>query len=304
MTGGGGFVGTFLRAHLEASGDEVIAPFVDITQPSEIGAAIRDAQPDAVYHLAGQADVGRSWADPAETFTINALGTLNVVVAASQLATPPRVLVVSSGEVYGVISPDELPVRESHALRPASPYGASKASAEMAALQAFYGRRTPVIVARPFNHIGPGQSDAFVVSAVARAIAEAEATGRDEIAVGNLDAARDFSDVRDVVRAYRACIDCGTPGATYNVCSGVAVPIRDLVARLVALAARPILVSIDPDRLRPADVPVIYGDASRLRTDTGWSPIHALDEALESTLQWWRQRVAERATDPEPTPPA
>lgn len=291
MTGGGGFVGSFLRAHLEASGDEVIDPFVDITEPALIAAAIRDAAPDAVYHLAGQADVGRSWADPAETFTINALGTLNVVAAVCHLASPPRVLVVSSGEVYGMIAPDELPVRESHILRPASPYGASKASAELAALQAFHGRQIPVIVARPFNHIGPGQSDAFVVSAVARAIAEAEVTGLDEIAVGNLEAARDFSDVRDVVRAYRACVERGTPGVTYNVCSGVAVPIRDLVDRLVAFADRPIRVTIDPDRFRPSDVPVIYGDSSRLRAGTGWSPIHPLDEALEATLHWWRARV-------------
>ena len=291
VTGGGGFVGSFLCAHLAASGDEVIAPFVDITEPALIAAAIREAAPDAVYHLAGQADVSRSWADPAETFTINVLGTLNVVSAVCQLRMKPRVLIVSSGEVYGLIAPDELPVRETHILRPASPYGASKAAGELAALQAFHGQQVPVIDARPFNHIGPGQSDAFVVSAVARAIAEAEAAGSEEIAVGNLAAARDFSDVRDVVRAYRSCVERGTAGATYNVCSGTAVPISELVDRLIALAERPLRVTVDPERFRPSDVPVIFGDSSRLRADTGWTAVHALDDALAATLHWWRQRV-------------
>ena len=295
VTGGNGFVGTFLCAHLEASGDDVVAPFIDITRPEAIATAIKEAAPDAIYHLAGQADVGRSWVDPAETFTVNALGTLNVVTAAVALETVPRVIVVSSGEVYGQIAPDELPVRETHVLRPASPYGASKAAAELAALQAFHGRRLPVIVARPFNHVGPGQSDAFVVSSVAKAIAEAESSGGDEILVGNLAAARDFTDVRDVVRAYRACVERGRPGETYNVCSGTAVPIAELVERMVGLATRPLRITIDPSRFRPLDVPVIFGDSSQLRADTGWSPIHALDEALAATLQWWRERVTAAA---------
>ena len=291
MTGGGGFVGAFLCAHLKASGDEVIAPFVDVTDPDAIDATIREAAPDAIYHLAGQADVGRSWDHPHETFTVNALGTLNVISAVSRLAAPPRVVVVSSGEVYGPNASDRAPLQEDRLLRPASPYGASKAAAEIVARQAFDGRGVPVFIARPFNHVGPGQSDAFVVSAVARAIAEAERDGRDEISIGNLAAARDFSDVRDVVRAYRACVTNGTPGATYNVCSGTAVPIGELVERLLSQACRPMRAVVDPDRFRPLEVPVIVGDATRLRADTGWAPIHDLDDALVQTLAWWRERV-------------
>ena len=287
-----GSSGRFLCAHLLASGDEVIAPFADITDPAAIAEAVHAASPEAIYHLAGQADVGRSWQHPGETFAVNALGTLNVVTAARSVATPPRVLVVSSGEVYGAIAPDELPVRESHVLRPATPYGASKASAELVALQAFHSGHLPVIVARPFNHVGPGQSEAFVVSAVAKAIAEAERDGVDEIAVGNLSAARDFSDVRDVVRAYRSCVERGTAGATYNVCSGRAVVIRDVVDRLIALSSRPLVVRVDPDRFRPSEVPVVFGDASRLHADTGWAPTHGLDDALADTLAWWRGRLS------------
>ena len=292
VTGGGGFVGGFLRAHLIDCGDEVFDPFVDVTDAGALADALADAQPDAVYHLAGQADVAKSWTDPASTFAVNAVGTLNLITAVTHQDRPPRTIIVSSGEVYGRVSPDEIPVREDRLVRPASPYGASKASAELVALQAFFGRGVPVIVARPFNHIGPGQSEAFVVSAIARQIAEAERDGGSELRVGNLAAKRDFTDVRDVVRAYRACVERGTPGTTYNVCSGVAVPISDLVERMAAMADRPLSVVVDPDRFRPSDVPEIRGDNTRLRTDTGWSPTHSLDEALAATVAWWRERLA------------
>lgn len=295
ITGASGFVGGFLGRHLRESGDVVVDPFVDLSDTAALWHAIAAARPDAIYHLAGQADVGRSWDTPSETYQINTIGTANVIEGAARAGTNPTVLIVSSGEVYGRVETADLPVTEEHALRPTTPYGASKAAAELVALQAFWGRSLPVIVARPFNHIGPGQSDAFVVSALARQIAEAERDPARDLCVGNLAAARDFSDVRDVVRAYRACVSQGTPGRVYNVCSGVAVPIRDVVDRLLAMARRPIRMTVDPSRVRAVDVAEVRGDASRVRADTAWVPVHGLDEGLAAVLDWWRIRVTEAA---------
>lgn len=292
VTGGSGFVGGFLRAHLESCGDEVVDPFIELSDTAMLTDAIVAAAPEVVYHLAGQADVGRSWRDPVETWEVNVVGTVRLLEAVRCCTVVPRVVVVSSAEVYGRVRPDELPVRESHAVRPVTPYGASKAAAELAALQAVEGSGVPVMVARPFNHVGPGQSDGFLVSAVARQIAEAEASGADHLAVGNLDAARDFSDVRDVVRAYRCLAADGRAGAVYNVCSGVAVPVRSVVDRLLAMADRPLEIRVDAARLRPVEVPEVRGDASLLRHDTGWEPVHALDDALLGCLAWWRERTA------------
>ena len=291
VTGGRGFVGGFLRAHLESCGDVVVDPFIELADTGALTDAVVSAAPDVVYHLAGQADVARSWRDPVETWEINALGTVRLLEAVRRCAVVPRVVVVSSAEVYGHVRPDALPVTEGHPVRPVTPYGASKAAAELAALQAAEGGGVPVVVARPFNHIGPGQSDAFLVSAVARQIAEAEVSGADHISVGSLEAARDFTDVRDVVRAYRCCATDGRSGSVYKVCSGVAVPVREVVDRLLSFAARPLVTAVDPDRLRPVDVPEVRGDASRLRADTGWAPTHELDEALAACLGWWRDRL-------------
>ena len=295
VTGATGFVGGFLGRHLRACGDEVVDPFVDLADTDSLWAAIAAARPDALYHVAGQADVSRSWKEPAETYQINAIGTANVIEGAVRAGSDPTVLVVSSGEVYGRVESADLPVNEDHPLRPTTPYGASKAAAELIALQAHWGRALPVIVARPFNHIGPGQSDAFVVSAMARQIAEAERDADPELCVGNLAPARDFSDVRDVVRAYRACVMSGTPGRIYNVCSGVAVPIHDVVDRLIAMAHGTLRVVVDPSRVRPTDIAEIRGDASRVRADTGWIPVHGLDEGLADVLDWWRERISRSA---------
>lgn len=292
LTGGGGFVGRYLIEHLNAAGDEVFAPFVDITDARALTDAIGEVAPDAVYHLAGQADVGRSWEEPGSTFQVNVMGTLNVVEAVRKLQIPARTVIVSSGEVYGRVTPDELPIAESHPMRPVSPYGASKAAAEIAANQAFDGRGIPVMVMRPFNHIGAGQSPAFAISAFAKQIAEVERNGSGQLMVGNLSATRDFTDVRDVVRAYRCAAVLGRAGATYNVCSGVDIAISEIVERLVSFAENPIEVVIDPTRMRPSDQPAVRGDATRLRADTGWAPIYPIDDALRAALQWWRAELS------------
>ena len=291
VTGGNGFVGEFLQEHLRENNDEIVAPFIDLADRGALRESFAAAAPDVIYHLAGQANVGRSWDDSSETFSVNALGTLHVVEAAASLPHVPRFVLVSSGEVYGVVPPDECPVSEGRVPAPSNPYGASKLAAEIIALQTWRARGLPVIVTRPFNHIGPGQTDGFLVSAVARRIAEAERDEQPTIQVGNLSAVRAFSNVRDIVRAYRALACRGVPGTTYNVGSGIGTRTADIVQQLIELAKRPLSLVTDPGFARPSDNPVLVADVGRLKHDTGWEPRFGVGEALVQTLEWWRNRV-------------
>jgi GDP-4-dehydro-6-deoxy-D-mannose reductase len=294
VTGGHGFVGRFLCAHLAESGDEVVAPHaddLDVTDVEATRAALADAAPDAVYHLAGIASVAESWRAPGPVFAVNAGGTLAVLDAAHALPTVPRVLLVGSAEVYGRVSPEALPIDEDEPLVPVTPYAASKAAAELVGVQAFHGWGVPVIRARPFNHIGPGQSPDFAVPAFARRIVDAVRTGATSLAVGNLGARRDFTDVRDVVRAYRLLVLSGEPGAAYNVCSGRDVAMEDVVRRLLAAADADLALEVDPALLRPVDVPVLRGDAGRLHAATGWEPTISLDRSLADVLDEVRTHV-------------
>ena len=296
VTGGLGFVGRHLIDHLTACGDEVTTldrhgdhP-VDILDPAALDGAIAAAAPDAVYHLAGWADVGASWADPVGVLRVNAEGTLHVLRACAR-ASVDRVLSVASADVYGVVTEDDLPLTEDSPLRPTSPYAASKVAADALAHQAFLGHGLAVIRVRPFNHLGPGQSEQFVAPALAARIARAERDGLDSIAVGNLSARRDMTDVRDVVRAYRLLIERGDPGEVYNVCTGTDIAIQDLADRLVAMAARRIELTPDPSLLRPVDLPVLRGDAAKLRTRTGWTPSLSVEQTLADLLDDMRSRV-------------
>jgi GDP-4-dehydro-6-deoxy-D-mannose reductase len=294
VTGAAGFVGRHLVAQLEAAGDEVIETDreqgLDILDLDGLAALYGDGRPEVVYHLAGQADVGGSWSRPVETFRVNAEGTMNVLLAAAD-AGVDRVLAVASADVYGQVPTDELPIGEDRPLRPHSPYGASKAAADLIALQAHLGRGLGVIRARPFNHLGPGQSDRFVASALASRIAHNELDGGDRIPVGDLTPRRDFTDVRDVVRAYRLLVERGEPGEAYNVCSGTDVSVQEIADRLVALADLPMTLATDPDLLRPVDTPVLRGDPTRLREATGWTPEIPLEQTLADVLDDWRKRV-------------
>lgn len=296
ITGGLGFVGRHLADHLRACGDEVITidrhtvPAVDITDRDGTFAAISDARPEAVYHLAGWADVGGSWRDPYTVLRVNGEGTLNVLEAC-RAAGVERVLAVASADVYGVVTEDELPLDETAPLRPTSPYAASKLAADALAQQAFLGHGLAVIRVRPFNHLGPGQSEQFVAPALAARIARAERDGAEAITVGNLSARRDFTDVRDIVRAYRAIVTDGTPGEVYNVCSGQDLAIQVLADHLVSLAARPIELRPDPELMRPADLPVLRGDASKLARATGWAPNIPIEQTLADLLDDLRARV-------------
>lgn len=292
VTGATGFVGPHLVDHLRAAGDDVVGlddGVVEICDPQAVTAWIAGHRPEVVYHLAGWADVGGSWAAPQQAFRVNAEGTLNVLQAALE-AGCARVLVVSSADVYGIVDESLLPITEEHPLRPVSPYAVSKVAADYLGLQAWLGRGLEAIRVRAFNHLGPGQSARFVAPAIASRIAANERDGSDEVPVGNLAARRDITDVRDVVRAYRLLAEHAEPGEAYNVCSGVDVEIADLAHRLLAMAKRPMRLVVDPERQRPVDVPVLRGDCSKLQAATGWRPEIPLDQTLADVLDDWRSQ--------------
>ncbi|HCV36515.1 MAG TPA: GDP-mannose 4,6-dehydratase [Acidimicrobiaceae bacterium] len=302
VTGAAGFVGQYLVAHLCDSGDEVVETDrshggPDVLDADALLALVADAAPEVVFHLAGQADVGRSWTTPAETLRVNVEGTFNVLVAARE-AGVSRVVTVTSADVYGAVDPIDLPISESVPLRPVSPYAVSKAAADMVAEQAHLGFGQDVVRARSFNHLGPGQSDRFVCPAIASRIAANELSGDDEVPVGDLTPLRDFSDVRDVVRAYRMLAVDGRAGVAYNVCSGMAVPISDVAEHLVALATRPMRLVPDPELFRPVEVPELCGDSTVLQADTGWEPRSDLSETLADVMADWRTRVSSESQVP------
>lgn len=293
ITGAAGFVGRHLHRHLEELGDQVTA--VDRDGPDLLDSdgfrrLMADVQPDAVYHLGGLSDVGGSWSLPLETFRANAEGTLNVLQACVK-ARVGRVLVISSADVYGKVRLSELPLTEDAPLRPVSPYAASKIAADYLGHQAFMGYGLEVLRVRAFNHLGPGQTNRFVAPALAERIALNELEGREVVPVGNLTPRRDFTDVRDVVRAYRLLIEHGDPGEAYNVCSGVDIAISELADRLVGMAARPMRLEEDQALQRPVDVPVLRGDATKLQKATDWSPRIDIDQTLADILAEWRSRV-------------
>lgn len=295
ITGAGGFVGAHLVAHLENAGDEAIptdrsTDGLDILDAPALLERLRAVRPDVVYHLAGASDVGGSWSTPQLTFRANAEGTLNVLWAARE-ARVERVLTVGSADVYGKVSPDELPLTESSPLRPTSPYAASKVAAEAVAQQAHLGFHQHVVTARPFNHLGPGQSTRFVAPALAERIARNELDGEHELKVGNLSPRRDFTDVRDVVRAYRMLMVDGRAGQIYNVCSGTAIAVEDLARLLLESSVTEQSLVADPDLQRAVDIPVLLGDCSPLVTDTGWRPEMALHTTLSDLLDDMRRRV-------------
>ena len=305
VTGAGGFVGQTLVAHLEAAGDEVVgldrAGGPDITD----GAAVREAfarhRPDAVYHLAAVTHIGASWDAPLEVFRINAEGTLNVL-AACAAAEVGRVLVVGSADEYGAVRPEDLPLTEEAPLRPLTPYGASKVAAEYLALQSFLGNGLPVIRVRAFNHSGRNQPDRFMIPGLARRIAAAERDGRKEIPIGSVEPVRDFTNVDDVVVAYRLLVERGEPGEVYNVCSGVGRSVAEVAEHLLGLARHAIELVPDPALMRPVEVPRLVGDNRRLREATGWAPTISFEDTLAAILDRWRSEDSATSSGPRTEP--
>jgi len=289
VTGSSGFVGTHLVPYLRSHGDEVVTidrtgtPAVDVTDAAEVREVLRAARPDAVYHLAALSHVGQSLDAPETVFRVNALGALNVLRACTD-AGVGRVVVAGSADEYGSVGPEELPLTEESPIRPITPYGASKAAADVLALQAFLGDGLGTLRVRAFNHTGPGQSASMLVPGLARRIADAERDERHKVSVGRVDVVRDLSDVRDVVRAYRLLVEHGTPGEAYNVCSGRGVSVREVADVMLAMSDAPLELVVDPELVRPVDVPRLVGDPARLRAATGWEPEIPLDETLRDVL--------------------
>jgi len=295
ITGGQGFVGRHLVHHLRDAGDEVFVADreVDVTDRVALGATMVERRPDVVYHLAAMTSVAESWKHPAEYTRVNVLGTAHVLDAAHEVVPEARVVVVSSAEVYGIVREEDLPLRETSPTVPANPYSTSKLEAELVAREAVRTRHQAVVVARPFNHIGPGQSPTFVVPALVQRMLEATAAGRHFIMVGDLSARRDFSDVRDVVRAYRLLAQWGRPGEAYNVCSGHDVAIGDIAQELRRAINPGLEMLVDPDLLRPVEIPVSRGSSDKLHEATGWEPAFSLAQSLSDVIAAQRDRASD-----------
>ena len=305
VTGAAGFAGSHLIDLLARGGASIVAwhrpggsppldgaaarwEAVDLLDRAQVQAAIDRARPAAVYHCAGAAHVGRAWDSTAPTFATNVRGTHHVLQAIERAGIAARVMVPSSALVYA--SADQA-LSEEHALRPSSPYGLSKLAQEMLAIKA--NGALAVTIARPFNHVGPRQDPYFVASGFARRIADIERGGwAPEISVGNLDARRDLTDVRDTVRAYQLILERGRPGRPSHVCSGTAITIRELLDRMIARARVPVEVKIDPARYRPNDTPLLLGDPRRLRDELGWTPEIPIEQTLDDLLEYWRNKTS------------
>jgi GDP-4-dehydro-6-deoxy-D-mannose reductase len=293
VTGGAGFAGQHLVPLL---GGDPIAPTrdeLDLLDADAVRAAVRSARPARVFHLAALASVGHSWRAPREVLEANVATTVNLLEAVRQEAPKAAVVLVSSGEVYG--PPESLPVDESARLRPQNPYAVSKAACDLLGGQYADAHGLRIVRMRAFNHAGPGQSDDYVVGTLARQVAEAEVAGAPEalLRTGNPDAARDFTDVRDVVRAYVAAAEL-EPGA-YNVCSGQTATVRDLIAMVSESARIPVRHEVDPERMRPHDVPEVRGSAQLLRAASDWTPEIPLARTVADALDAWRAQL--RNTD-------
>jgi GDP-4-dehydro-6-deoxy-D-mannose reductase len=292
VTGAAGFVGRRLLPRLARAGWEVTGTDreVDVADPEAVGAALSRARPDLVVHLAAVSSVAASRRDPQETYRVNFLGTRALLAGAARAAPAARVILASTGDVYGSAQPGAPPFREDCPLRPRSPYARTKAAADLLGAE-YAARGLDVVRARLFNHTGPGQSDAFVLASFARQAAEIAAGRREpRLRVGNLDSVRDFLDVDDVLEAYVALADRALAAGVYNVASGVPVRIGDALEAILRAAGIEATVEVDPERVRPADRSV--GDASRLRLASGWAPRTPFARTLERVVADWRERIS------------
>ncbi len=312
ITGIAGFAGShlaeYLLAHtgLEVSGiihkrDKNIAHLRDrltlfrgdLRDADSVQDILAQASPDYIFHLAAQAFVPLSWRDPWGTLENNIRATVNIFEAVVALGIKARILIVGSADEYGLVSEDELPISEDAPLRPYSPYAVSKIAQDMLGYQYHVSHKLPIVRVRPFNHIGPRQSEAFVAADFAKQIAEAElGLRRPVIWVGNLEAKRDFSDVRDIVRGYYLALTRGEPGEVYNLGAERAFSIRELLDRLLGMSTIPLEVEQDPARLRPSDVPIVVSDCSKIREQTGWRPQIPIEQSLRDVLEYWREKVS------------
>lgn len=309
ITGVGGFVGrhlfnTLCKQYPDAiihgtaidepprMGDRLKYHLIDLKNYAVISDLLAEVQPDQIYHLAAQASPRRSFVIPWETLENNIKSQLNIIHSCIALKLQPRILVISSAEIYGPVRPEQQPINEDAPLRPTNPYGVSKVTQDMLGLQYYLSHKLPILRVRPFNHFGPGQSEGFVATDFAAQVARIEAGLQENvIEVGNLAAERDFTDVRDVVEAYTQLVEKGTPGDVYNVASGKPYSIQYLLDVLLQYSTVDIQVKVSEARMLPIDVPIVRGDATRLRQLTGWQPNIPFETTLLDVLNDWRNRV-------------
>lgn len=307
ITGAGGFAGRHLIAELEretnwdivgltlrqaTAGARARLLTCDLRDAELLGRTLGHYRPDVIFHLAAQSHVPKALAAPQETLVNNIVGQVNLLEACRRLGLAAAVLIVGSAEEYGLVLPSELPISEEQLFRPGNAYAVSKIAQDLLGYQYWLAYDMRIIRMRAFNHFGPGQSDRFVIANFARQIVEAE-LGRIEpaILIGNLEAERDFLDVRDVVRAYRLAIERAQPGEVYNVASGTARRIGDVLDQLMARSTVRLGTRDDPSRIRPADTPRLVGDATKFRHATGWEPLIPFEQSLDDTLAYWRETL-------------
>ncbi|EKQ50540.1 MULTISPECIES: GDP-mannose 4,6-dehydratase [unclassified Clostridium] len=302
ITGVNGFVGNYLSKYLMEQGytvygtviddnitmENVIISKMNLLNKEEVIETIKSINPDQIYHLAGQSAVGFSWKEPTLTMDVNINGTINLLDAVRENNINTKVLIIGSSDEYGIIKPEECPISEKHPLNPTSPYAISKMAQEQIAKLYINSYKMNLIMVRAFNHIGPKQSKNFVVSDFASKVAEIEKGAESVIRVGNLEAYRDFTDVRDIVRGYFMLMNNGEIGELYNIGSGNAYKIQDILDILLSLSTADIKVEIDPDKLRPSDVPIIQCDNSKIKSHINWFPQYDIKNTLKDTLDYWR----------------
>jgi GDP-4-dehydro-6-deoxy-D-mannose reductase len=265
----------------------------DIEDAFAMHTLLAEVKPDRIYHLAAQSYPSASWAAPVTTLRANVEGTLNILEAMRAHCPAARLHIAGTSAEYGPVEPADVPIKESHPLRPASPYGVSKAAAEMLGLQYHMSYGLHVVVTRSFNHVGPRQGDRCSIQTFCQQMAAAEAGLQEPVLhVGNLEPRRDFSHVSDVARALWLLLDRGAAGEVYNLCSGTATRIGDIVELVRAGGRVPVEVRVDPTRLRPTDEPILQGDNARLRAATGWEPTIGMEQIVSELLEYWRSRVA------------
>ncbi len=291
ITGDTGFVGQHVLSRWpDATGLSSLGEAVDIRDKAALVARLSEFQPTAVLHLAAMSFVPDSFRSPEMVFEVNFLGTLRLLEALAETGFKGRFVFISTGDAYGLVPPEALPITEDRALRPRNPYAVSKAAAEALCFQWSQTGPFEVMMARPFNHIGAGQAPTFAISDFARQIAQIAAGQRPpRLNVGNIEATRDFCDVVDVVRAYELILATGKNGEIYNVCSGVERSVQSLLTRLLSLSGVEAEVVVDPARYRPAEQARVYASYDRLQQHTGWRPLVALDDTLQNIYDYWER---------------
>ena len=313
ITGINGFVGSYLAEYLNSKEDTKISGMiisssdtnnieqlkdrldlhvVDIRDFESVEGVIKKIMPDRIFHLAALSAVHNSFGASRDTFAVNVMGQLNLFEAVRSVGINPFIQVAGSSEEYGLVYKEEIPIKETNPLRPLSPYAVSKVTQDLLGFQYFKSYGLNIVRARSFNHTGPRRPENFVCSNFAKQIALIEKKKQEPVIyTGNLDAIRNFNDVRDIVRAYWLCLEKGEPGEVYNICSDENYAIKEVLDILLSLSSAKIEVKQDPERMRKSDAPIIIGDSTKFRKKTGWKPQYPIKKTLEDLLNWWRAKV-------------